>query len=869
MRELKLPIHVEERAGLARESCPVRVSVPLPRGLCAEAGSVQVVTASGRVPPQQARPLLSWPDGSIKWLLVELIVPLAARERLSLYLQPKQSGAQHVAEVWPQLSVLERDGCVEIDTGAATFLFDSRVAAPLAAAAIGGRQILAAGGTRFHMQSLAGNTFTAVLEKMEVTAGGPLSASVTLEGSFTDGPTRLSWWSRAHLTAGSTLVQLEIRIRNPRPARHSGGVWDLGDRGSVLLRDFSVCLLPAASVTHLRWYAEGAETEKVELQRPWTLYQDSSGGDQWNCDNHVDRNGKPSVSFRGYRVRAGADTGEGLRATPCLTVAADDTAWLAATVQDFWQNFPKALRWEDGALCVGLFPRECVAGFELQGGEQKRHVLLCDFGVAPHQTSIPQLQLPPAVWVDPVAVEASQAVPYLIAREHAADAQLYVYVDNIVAGPHSFKSRRELIDEFGWRNFGDLYADHEAVNHRGAQPFISHYNNQYDFIYGALVHFLASGDLRWRELAEDATRHSVDIDVYHTTEDKAAFNGGLFWHTDHYLPAATCTHRTYSRRNANSGSYGGGPSNEHNYTSGLLLHYCLSGDPHSAEAVLRLADWVIDMDDGSLTLLGLFDAGQTGFASSTVNLSYQKPGRGAGNSINALLDAYALSADRRYMTKAEQLLQRCVHPADDIESLDLRHPEHRWSYLVFLQVLGKYLDTKVELGELDYHFYYARDSLLHYADWVRDHEVPYKDILDRVELPTETWSAHDIRKSHILHLAAGYAPAPARAALRERAEFFFARCLQDLLSFTTAHLTRPLVILCVYGHVPGYFRRHSQTLQAASAAHAHRFGQPTQFVPQRAAFKARFRGRLQLAGAELARLARDRLVGLKSRVLPR
>jgi hypothetical protein len=221
------------------------------------------------------------------------------------------------------------------------------------------------------------------------------------------------------------------------------------------------------------------------------------------------------------------------------------------------------------------------------------------------------------------------------------------------------------------------------------------------------------------------------------------------------------------------------------------------------------------------------------------------------------------------MAKAEELLQRCIHPQDDIEALDLRHPEHRWSYLVFLQVLGKYLDTKVELGELDYHFYYARDSLLHYAAWVRDNEVPYKDILDRVELPTETWSAHDVRKCHILHVAARYSPNAARAALCERAEFFFARCLQDLLSFPTAHLTRPLVILCVYGHVHGYFKRHPHTVSEACAAHTHHFGQPTMFVPQRASFKATLRGRLQLAGTELARLARDRLDGLKSRVLPR
>ena len=57
-----------------------------------------------------------------------------------------------------------------------------------------------------------------------------------------------------------------------------------------------------------------------------------------------------------------------------------------------------------------------------------------------------------------------------------------------MAGPHSspiesILNRREIIDEYGWRNFGEIYADHEAVYHQGRGPFVSHYNNQYDLIF--------------------------------------------------------------------------------------------------------------------------------------------------------------------------------------------------------------------------------------------------------------------------------------------------------------------------------------------------------------------------------------------------
>src|SRR5690606_9880651 len=158
----------------------------------------------------------------------------------------------------------------------------------------------------------------------------------------------------------------------------------------------------------------------------------------------------------------------------------------------------------------------------------------------------------------------------------------------------------------------------------------------------------SGGNELWLDLLRDAARHTIDIDIYHTSEDRPAYSGGLFWHTDHHRPAATSTHRTYSRKNGPIGRYGGGPSNEHNYTSGLLLYYWLTGDGAARDAVIGLADWVVAMDDGARTWLSLLDEGPTGKASCTVSPDYHKPGRGAGNSINALLDAYAACGDRRY-----------------------------------------------------------------------------------------------------------------------------------------------------------------------------------------------------------------------------
>jgi hypothetical protein len=631
-------------------------------------------------------------------------------------------------------------------------------------------------------------------------------------------------------------------------------------------------IAPSAAPRDLTWYATFDSLPVNQVAADWALYQDSSGGDHWNSTNHIDAAGRRTVTFRGYEVRdviADSILARGERAEPAVIVSTD-VGSIGVAVDKFWQNFPKALRWRGGALEVGVFPTECHAGFELQGGEQKRHTAWLTFGNSEAVLeTLRARQRPVVAWVDPAWVESSGAIPSFTTAARSEAGDLHSYLNSIIDGPHAFIQSRETIDEYGWRNFGDLYADHEAMGWKGACPMIAHYNNQYDFIYAAAHAFARSGDSRWFELMVDAARHTIDIDIYHTDRDRPAYNHGLFWHTDHYRDAATCTHRSYSRANGNGRDYGGGPGNEHNYTSGLLLYYYLTGDVEARCAVLELADWVIAMDDGAQTVFALLTDRPTGRASATTTMDYHKPGRGAGNSVNALLDAYMLSGVRSYLRKAEELVGRCVHPRDDVATLRLDDPEHRWSYLVFLQVLGRYLELKAEYGEFDYWFYFARDSLLHYVEWMLENEAPYKEVLHKVEIPTETWAAQDIRKCHVFHLAARCSSGHRRVAYAERAEFFFRRCLTDLHSFETAYLTRPRVILSVFGPIHAFFLERGyggDTESAFTRDHSHTFGEPEIFVPQRAYLGRAVRDRLRATGRELRRLV---LAGLPSSRAPR
>ena len=859
MPRLRIPILVEETVGRDRLGELVRVGVPMPRGALMRGASVVLRDRQERSVPTGSRALTYWSDGSVKWLLVDAQVSVRSAERSRFWLC--DADAEPKAERSSVEGVrIQKDESYTIDTGPAAFRVGLN-GSLLEAATVQGVQLLDDAGARLSLTGCKGHRYRPVTTQLYLEEEGTLRVAVVLEGHFLPvreaqaNSVRIEFKARLIFSAGQSIVRLELQLLNPAAARHPGGLWDLDDRGTALFEDVSVSLKPVGRVADIRWYAEDARDVHVETPKELTFYQDSSGGENWDSDNHVDGSGNPTVAFRGYRVTYGEPENmrliaEGDRPTPALA-AVTDRGLVAATVLDFWQNFPKALRWSEEILDVALFPWECRTPFALQGGERKRQTILVEFEAPGAESSLELWQHPLRVSLDPEWVEASGALESFIPAERDRNVEYLRYIQSIIEGPNAFAGKRELIDEYGWRNFGDLYGDHEAVQAKGWRPLVSHYNNQYDFIYGALIHHLRTGDPRWRTLAEDAARHMMDIDIYHTDEDKPAFNHGLFWHTDHYKPAATCTHRTYSQKNGRGLSYGGGPSNEHNYTSGLLLYYCLSGDPEAAEAVRELAEWVIAMDRGGGDGV---DTGPTGLASKTVDASYHKPGRGAGNSINALLDAFRLSRERAFLAKAEELIARCIHPKDDIEALGLSKPEFRWSYLVFLQILGKYLHLKLELGESDFAFHYARESLLHYARWMLQHEVPYKDVLHKVELPTETWPAQDVRKCHVLHLAGEFSPEPERSAFHDTADFFFTRGLEDLMSFETAHLTRPLVIQCVYGHLQAYYQTH-RAEGVDIVCSVEDFGTPQPFTPQLREWPERARD----IGSRLVRTGTERL----------
>lgn len=843
---------VREDSGHNRDYCIIRHGLPIARGAVHDIQHLILKNSQGAPTCAQFTITEYWPDRSIKWLLVTFETPIKADSTNKFDLE--LSEAEN--ELALPLLIQDHSDTFIVDTHKAIYKVSRRNQTLLESVSVDGKTILNNGCFDLYLET-SGKRLKYETKTAEIEENGVTYAAIIKRGNFLDDRDKVfaRFILRLIFRSNSSVVETQVTIHNPRPAYHPGGLWDLGDKGSVLFDEFAINATIADTVCTIETKPEPKKNLTiVNCNSQLVIHQNSSGGQNWYSPNHMGSDKKITTSYRGYRViSTSREHGEqiltkGKRATPWLQITGE-TNCICAAIEHFWQNFPNSIRGNNKTINISFFPREQGSPYELQGGEQKRHTAFIEFKTKNWAPTVEQYLDPPFVTLDPKYLESTKVLSYFAARNNDSYQVYEDYVQTIVEGSDSFFSKHEIIDEFGWRNFGDQYADHEAVNHQDKSQFISHYNNQYDFIFAAALQALRTGDKRWAILMAQQARHTIDIDVYRTQGDKHSYNGGLFWHTDHHQNCSTSTHRSYTKEalknSKTKGSYGGGPSNEHNYTTGLLHYYYLSGDNDAAETVIGLADWVLALDDGKQSLFSIFCEDPTGLASQTVDVNFHHPGRGAGNSINALLDGYRLSSRREYLTKAEELITRCIHPEDHIELLDLDDPEFRWSYLVFLQVLGKYLDYKSELGEIDYFYFYTKESLLHYADWMLLNEKPYKSVLHKVLLPTETWPAHDVRKSHVLFLAAKYCNPDDRKKYRKKAKYFFQNGLTDLLSFSTAYLARPRVILATYGYIFQYFSINEDTVETAS--HNYNFGSPTKFKPQKAHLKTAFQSKVKLA----------------------
>ena len=836
---------------LAKYDKPASVQVsfgfPLPAGYSAEKlASYELSGEKGPVEHSKFRPLAHWPDGSIKWVLVD--ASLSPKEATgTLRLRTHDSAKQlkpRTSDINLRTVTLVRQG-VRI----------TRSAENTKASGI---------DLRFEVTGPWGE-FSLISDTAKLRSSArELYTHFEVDTSFS--PTGLRYPVEVRLRGKAWRngqVDLSCTICNTNPSNHPGGNWDLGENGAVLIENFSVVVTPTDAQPS-NWHdankivvRPAVDATIQTASQSLHLFQASSGGKNWKSPTHVVADGSIPLPFCGYRLKLDDKQVEGLRATPYVALQnGEQTIGIAA--RRFWENFPCAIRSDGSCIDIALFPKESDYPHELQGGEQKTFEwAIYDGEIASEDAPLDGYLLNPIPVFSSDYTESTTAVSDVVASlaDSPAGVLYESLINQAIVGNDTFVDKREAIDEYGWRNFGDVYSDHEAVFHKGPSPLIAHLNNQYDCAWGFAIQFLRSGDTRWFEQMIDMANHAWDIDTYHTTQDRHPYNLGMHWHTFHYANASTGTHRGYpktllveelSAEGADLDSMGstgkslkkvygkgGGPSASHMYSTGWMLAYYLTGEPRYKEAAINLANYALELEDGAQTRFRLLSSRPTGNATSS-SYEYYGPGRASGNAIHVLLTGYELTGEPKYLEMVNYLMRRCVHPDQDLDSLDLLNAELRWFYTMHLQAQCRLIDLLETIPGQEENHKYAVASLLHYARWMLKNERPTLDHPEHLQYPTETWAAQDIRKWHILAYSARWCPTREEgSAMMQKADWFYDYVMRTLDGFPTKSLCRPVVLLMVCGWQRESLVRDFDRLAPKQIQLPSQWPEQQPFIPQR------------------------------------
>ena len=766
-------------ASLAKETCGhFKTGLPCPKGMWPAVTQFRLAANGILLTDAFIKTSQLWPDGSIKWLLCEGLIDLqhhSVSDEIVLTLEAVEIDSPSNKLVSP---VNNNDEALSLSLGSGKtftinkakpfqFVTDKHLSSSFDIVDINPQSITPiAFSYALHCNNNEYSALT-VEQKYEIRLGSDKKLIVETEASI-------------FLRTGTVCAHLTMR--NPSAASHPNGKWDLGDPNSIYLKECCISLTGQSLTSTLTLNSEVfSSSEHEEL----TLHQASSGFENWQSPVHVNQDNVNSLPFRGFKLYQPEHLLlSGDQAKPQIKISNSGSTFFI-DVDKFWQNFPSSAHLSADSLSVSLLGSRHSENTELQPGEQKtRRISIATFNIQSLQ-----------VVIDSAWLKNASVLPFLPSKSCEFDS----LIKNGIEGSSSFYQKRLDIDEFGWRNYGELYADHEKALAPDVENFVSHYNNQYDPIYGMLCQWLSYGDSKWFELADSLAKHVADIDVYHTSLDKPEYSGGLFWHTDHYVEACTATHRTYSKHQP-TGVYddhagGGGPGGQHCYTNGLTLHHLLTGNEASKAAVLSIANWITHYYEGDGTLLGALLALKNSGVPGIKNVKTGKYplDRGTGNYIQALLDRFELLGNLSDVEMVGQIIRNTISTSDTFELLS--DVESTWFYTVLLQAVCRFVTLKHQLQQHDEDYQHATQSLVHYATWMAKHEYAYLDKPEILEFPNQTWSGQDLRKICILRFAANFLDEATKSAAIAKAEALERTVVDRLSNSVESESTRVLCLM--------------------------------------------------------------------------
>ncbi|MFH0896369.1 MAG: hypothetical protein V2A54_18205, partial [Bacteroidota bacterium] len=523
----EFPVFVLNTSVIRIKDFPARGGIPFPKGELKSANDVAVKDVAGKILQYQSKVMAKWPDGSIKWLLLD--VPLTA--------EPDSSGQYFidypVRQNYENKSfVAETKEQVIVDTGKVKFSINKKAFRLFDQVWISGKEVVSSGSDL--VLQFRKDVYRSSNDKnyiLTIEEAGPLVVGLKAEGWFVD-------------EHGHKFCKFLTRIK--------------AYKNESFVRVYHTFIFTGYPENKYHYLYKGIRLPKnetieevaVEMRVPG-IFQD--GVLAFAGDGKVMQAKNIDEKFRIVQIKNDhfdvlkiekEKVGEGTKLEGWLDFS-NGQKGVCAIVRKLWQQYPKGfeVNAKEKLFKIKLWPRE-AGELDLKTTEKtlgtedvargsafglaKTHELVFyfhegDYKSAKAREMAQVIQEPPLIMPDPAWLDATRALGAL--SDFSKGSAYFNNYETALEKLFDWADRqKKTFKWYGMLDFGDTlswyrqngYDDDDQYDEWGWHPVgrWGWFNCEgVGSHYGALLQFLRTGKYKYFDFGEDLSRHMMDVDT--------------------------------------------------------------------------------------------------------------------------------------------------------------------------------------------------------------------------------------------------------------------------------------------------------------------------------------------------------------------
>lgn len=615
------------------------VAVPVKKGRLYDANSVFITDGNSRL-ASQIKITSRYEDGSIRFMFVRFVGTLPGNDKkeFELYLDEadyKESKGNAGNSVTASggtvnsdvnntvggISIKKADGVISIDTGAVSFSVKDYSENVFEGLSYGGKSYAKEDFYGPVLKDGLGNTYGVNIDEWKIVEEGQLCTVLKASGTNISGGegceegSHIRFEIKITAYAGKSWLDMSYRIINTseQPLHVASLVFAIkGADGKsfnpVLANKECNIKIDSTGCSDINLdlsKEEGpvfntigiGDLAAIEEKTPVETVRTCAGSSNYRTNFLIGKNGSEVVKIAEARALL-MESNEHYSEVFYGTFFADRTdaeGGVCATIYQAQQNYPKAVKADDGGLYVMLVP-EGIDKVVMQPGTSREQMFQLFFH-APSESLVEIdnrsliYQMPDRPVLDPKVYKESGAMTDVFADRFSRNFEI------MLIGKADAHSR-----SFGMMNWGDT-VDWNYTNQGrgGGEPVWS--NNEYDYPHACALMYARSGIRRFLDYCIVHARHWMDVDVCHYSSDPLRI-GGQIEHTKGHVQNGVLV-----------------PS--HEWVEGLLDYYHFTGDERGLQTAIGIGDNVLRLlETPAYQKTGEANARETGWALRTLTALY-------------------------------------------------------------------------------------------------------------------------------------------------------------------------------------------------------------------------------------------------------